>query len=122
MKKLNHYLTDYDITSVIQQFNSQFYDNFNSNFYGLINMAIYERKITEQVFNELNSDLFLCGWLPKLPNNEFMDEDFIITPEMLVPYNEFSNKLKNIKEIIYFQIELKQNELTKDTEILLLKY
>jgi hypothetical protein len=32
MKELTHYLTDYNITSVIQQFNSQFYRNFNFNF------------------------------------------------------------------------------------------
>ncbi len=122
MKELTHYLTDYNITSVIQQFNSQFYRNFNFNFYGLLNMAIYERKIKQQVFNELDEDLFLDGWLPKLPNNEFMDEDFIISPEFIVSYDELSNQLKNLEGVIYFQLELKQNELTKDTEVLLLKY
>jgi hypothetical protein len=85
-------------------------------------MAIYERKIKQQVFNELDEDLFLDGWLPKLPNNEFMDEDFIISPEFIVSYDELSNQLKNLEGVIYFQLELKQNELTKDTEVLLLKY
>jgi hypothetical protein len=122
MKNLEYYLTNYNVTEVVQQFNSQFYSNFNVNFYGLLNIAIYERKIKEQVFNEIDEHLFLEGWLPKLPNNEFMDEDFIISPELMVPYNEFSNKLKDVEGVICFQIELRENEITGQTEVMLSKH
>jgi hypothetical protein len=117
MNKILHYVQNYNITGVVQQFNAQFFENYHSNFYGNINMAIYDRSIANQIHNKLQDLPFLEGFLPKLPNDEFMDEDFVLCPEIMLPYEMFFDCLKDIDGVVCFQICCSKHPVNGETVI-----
>jgi len=122
MNKLHHYLNNYNITGVVQQFNGQCLSRTGNVFYGKLNIIVFDRKLLNQIENRIYTDCCLSGFLPKLPNDEFMDEDFLLTLDSVYPFELIARQLNSMDDIVYFQVECVKDEVTQNTNVLVSKW
>jgi len=120
-KDPKYWIQNFNIMGVIQGFNQQYYERFRKQFYGKLNFIIYDRNDLPEIKKLVKTELLLSGYLPMGKKNEFMDEDFYITPDQLYPIDKLINELTPLKnEVMLMQIELIKNP-NGDTQVVMNK-
>lgn len=120
-KDPNHWIQNFNIVGVMQGFNSQYMQRFNKPFYGKLNFLIYDRSIQPELKKLVKTKILLNGYLPMGKKNEFMDEDFYLTPDSLYSIDKLIKELTPLKDkVMLMQIELRKGP-DGDTQVVMNK-
>lgn len=105
-KDANWWVKNYNILGIINGFLSQHKINIQKNFIGELNIIIYDRSIGNKIKNLIKTQAYLDGFVPKIPNDEFMDYDFIMMPDKITSFKNLTQKLSTLKDqILLLQIK-----------------
>lgn len=124
-RDIHYWLNNYNLLGIAAGFNQQYYTRMKSPFYGKLNLIIYDRKNLPLLEHFINFNIGLTGFLPKKPNNEFVDEDFFITPERVYKYSDLKNKISNPKiknKAFLIQLEITKTINSKDSTTIVKQY
>jgi hypothetical protein len=121
-KDPQYWANEFNILGIIEQFDNQFAQRTGSSFYGKLNMLIFDRKDKKEVEKYIESRRFLQGYVPK-GQNEFWDEDFMLTLDAMYPKNKLISELNPIKDKVFLlQLECIKDPKTKETVVALTSY
>lgn len=118
-QKINQLNNECDLTALMQQFYTMYYNNMDKEFDGNVVLIMYDRSKAHIIEDIMGDRMNMClnGWVPNKNKNP-TKYDFILALPPLFDIFELNNTLAHVKDYIHMlPVTISLNNITNQVEV-----